>query len=278
MRILSTPPTSPYPLTPFPDIHESPRHRGARPTTHSITVGEGYTAATLRSQRPIRASVSVGDHSTLRYRQLISAQSHATFVYPASDGARTSSSTLSPIQHSPEVSAAPATMTMQWQLEPPPLDFKKSPYCCIPLPDVAHGPVNISPILAYNDGCRAYNERDVFQGQSVNDDHYMCAPATNPSLGSITILLPNSRGVTVHASLKKHSFVTVGDVLEALDTVLLGKPSRELSLPREATYGHGGSLYASSSGTALRSLRSRYERAGMTRSPEGFDVWDLRVG
>jgi hypothetical protein len=156
-------------------------------------------------------------------------------------------------------------MTMQ---QPPPLDFKKSPYRCIPLPNVARGPVNISSILAYTDGRRAYNGRDDFQGQSVNDDHYMDAPATNPTLGSITILLPNSRGVTVHASLKKHSFVTVGDVLDALDKVL----------PMEAAYGHGGRSCDRLSGTKLRSLRCRYKRAGMTRSAEGFDVWDFLVG
>lgn len=92
-------------------------------------------------------------------------------------------------------------------------------------------------------------------------------------------MLPNGRGITVHASYKGHDFVTVGDVLDALDMMLLEKPSRELSSPvagsHDAVEGTCRSLGVS---TVLHVLRSQHVRAGLTRSDEGLDIWELRVG
>jgi len=68
-------------------------------------------------------------------------------------------------------------------------------------------------------------------------------------------------------------------VLDALDMLLLGKPSRELSLPVEVMYGSlERSCSCLSGNTALHSLRNRYEWAGLMKNEEGFDIWDLRVG
>jgi hypothetical protein len=95
----------------------------------------------------------------------------------------------------------------------------------------------------------------------------------------MTILLPNDRVVTVHASLEGQGFVTIGDVLNALDTRFLGKPSKELSFPMERTYDELEELCPCLSGTtALHALRSRHEWAGLMRNEEGFDIWDLRIG
>jgi hypothetical protein len=176
---------------------------------------------------------------------------------------------------------APAPATKQRWSDPPPLDFSKSPYSCVPLPDTTPGPATLNPILTYSDWRTVQNELNVSQRWPVDVRHrdHICAPATNPSLGSATILLPNSQGVTVHASHNSHGVVTVCDVLDALDTLLLGRPSRELSLSVEATYSRSEESCAClSETTALHSLRSRYRRAGLISNDEGFDVWDLRVG
>ena len=180
----------------------------------------------------------------------------------------------------PEFRAAPTDTTIQRCTDPPPLNFSKSPYCCIPLPKTSPGPATLNPILAYTDCRTAQNESNVSQRRSVDVyRHHICAPATTPSVGSATLLLPDGTGITVHASHRGHSFVTVGDVLDGLDMLLLGKPSRELSLPVEEIYGSlAGSCPCLSGTTALHSLRSRYERAGLVRSEEGFDIWDLRIG
>ena len=93
------------------------------------------------------------------------------------------------------------------------------------------------------------------------------------------ILLLHGSGITVHASHKGHSFVMVGDVLDALDTMLLGKPSRELLILVEAMCGDLARSCSCLSGTtALHSLRNQYEQAGLMSNEEGFDIWDLWVG
>lgn len=176
--------------------------------------------------------------------------------------------------------ASSADMTIQRGSEPPPLNFSKSPYRCIPLPQMTPAPATLNPILAYTDRRTAQNEQNASQRRSV-DVHrrHICEPATNPSVGSATILLPDGNGITVHASHKGRSFVTVGDVLDALDTMLLGKPSRELLIPVEGMCGGLARSCSCLSGTtALHSLRNQYERAGLMSNEEGFDIWDLWVG
>jgi hypothetical protein len=184
-----------------------------------------------------------------------------------------------PTPYSQMFHAAPATTAQRWS-EPPPLDFSKPPHRCVPLPQTIPGPATLNPILAYTDQRTAQDELNVSQRRSVDvHQHHICAPATNPSVGSATILLPNGRGITVHAWHRGHSFVTVGDMLDALDTMLLGKLSRELSFPVEVMYGGPErSCPCLGATTALHSLRRQYERAGLTRSEEGFDIWDLRIG
>jgi hypothetical protein len=173
--------------------------------------------------------------------------------------------------------AISADMTIQRGSKPPPLNFSKSPYGCIPLPQTTPAPTTLNPILAYTDRRTAQN---VSQRRSVDvHRHHICTPATNPSVGSATILLPDGRGITVHASHKGRSFVTVGDMLDALDTMLLGKPSREFLIPVGAMCGGLARSCSCLSGTtALHSLRNQYERAGLMSNEEGFDIWDLWVG
>jgi hypothetical protein len=286
MRIQTTPSTTPPP----PYIHtfftpdaamdpRSTRHRGAQPT-QTTTAGWNYIATPTTSQRPVPASTRARERPDTRFCPPFPAQSLTTLLRPGAANTRAHPPTF-PIPYSQVLHRVPAATTMQRRSEPPPLDFSKSPYRCIPLPDTEHGPVILNPILAYSDLRTASN---ISQRPPVDvhhhHHHHICAPATNPSIGSATILLQNGRGITIHASLRSHSFVTVGDMLDALDTLLFGKPSRELSLPVEGTtYGDVGEPCACLSGsTALHSLRSRYERAGLTRNEEGFDVWDLRIG
>jgi hypothetical protein len=93
------------------------------------------------------------------------------------------------------------------------------------------------------------------------------------------ILLPDGSGITIHASHKGHSFVMVGDVLDALDTMLLGKLSRELLIPVGGMCsGLARSCSCLSGTTTLHSLHNQYEQAGLMSNEEGFDIWDLWVG
>jgi hypothetical protein len=185
------------------------------------------------------------------------------------------------IPYSQALHTAPdATAKQQWS-GPPPLDFGKSPYRCVPLPEMTHGPVMLNAMLAYSSGYGVQDRLDISERQPVDvrHHHHICAPATNPSLGSMTILLPNGRVVTIHASLEGQGFVTIGDVLNALDTRFLGKPSKELPFSVERTYDELEELcLCLSRTTALHALRSRYEWAGLMRNEEGFDIWDLRIG
>ncbi|KAF8221241.1 hypothetical protein L208DRAFT_1462450 [Tricholoma matsutake] len=176
---------------------------------------------------------------------------------------------------------SPAATTVQLESGPPPLNFSRSLYRRIPLPDITSGPSTIHPILAYSKWSTAQNEQSVSPGRPVNvrQRHHICTPATNPSVGTITILLPNGQGITVQACHMGHSFVTVGDVLHALDILFLREPSSEPLLPIEAPYsGSGGWCPCQSGTTAVHLLRDRYEWAGLTRSEEGFDIWDLQIG
>jgi hypothetical protein len=168
-----------------------------------------------------------------------------------------------------------AATTMPWRSEPPPLQFSKSPYCRIPLPAMAHGPVSLDPILAYSSERSVASELNTSQGQPVDVLHrrHICSPATNPSLESLTVVLPNDQGViTIHASFDSHSFVTVGDVLGALNAAFLRGSSTEAPPLVEGIH------CACKNGTALQALRSHYKRAGLMKTEEGFDIWDLRIG
>jgi hypothetical protein len=180
-----------------------------------------------------------------------------------------------PIPYSRTPQTPPAATTVQWWSEPPPLQLSKSPYCRVPLPEMTRGPVKLNPILAYSYS----RELNVTQRRAVDVRHHrhICTPATNPSLGTLTVLLPNGQGIiTVHAPPSGHSFVTVGDVLNALDTAFLGRSSTEVSPIVEGM--DGDQCACQNETTALRALRSRYERAGLMRNEEGFDIWDLRIG
>jgi hypothetical protein len=85
--------------------------------------------------------------------------------------------------------------------------------------------------------------------------------------------------ITIHASLEGQGFVTVGDVLDALDRKYLGNPSKELSVPTGGTYDDSRkSCPCLSRTTALHALRERYGYAGLARNVRGFDIWDLRIG
>ena len=280
MRISITPPTTPPPQY-LRRMFSTDASRNRGPTRHReswslqpTTTNGYYTAATEPPQRPMLVSAARDQPDT---HTPWPAPPRMTIDIPSgAANAQTPRWTLIP--YSPVFPTTPDATTMQRRSDPPPLDFDKSPYRCIPLPDTTRGPVILNHILAYSNHT-AQNESNTSQRRpvDVHHRHHICAPATNPRLGSLTILLANGRGITIHASQNGHSFVTVGDVLDAIDTVLFGKPSREMSLPMM----HGGlrgSCPCLSGTTVLQSLRSRHEWAGLTRNKEGFDVWDLRIG
>jgi hypothetical protein len=281
MKISGSPPTATPPQYLYPTFttdssagHRSPRHQGVRPT-NSTPAGMGYIVIPAPSQRQ-PASARARDRPDVASCSRLPAQPHRTpVVRRGTAETQTPRRASFPISHPHTIYAAPAPATKQRWSDPPPLDFSKSPYSCVPLPEIAPGPVTLNPILAYSDWRTLQKELNVAQRWLVDVRHcdHICAPATNPSLGSATILLPDGRGVTVHGSHDNHDVITVGDVLEALDTLLLGKPSRELSLS-----GSEESCACLSETTALHSLRSRYRRAGLISNDQGFDVWDLRIG
>lgn len=279
MRISVTPPTGPPPQRlrrPFPIVSSTgrglTRHRRAWPIP-STMAGGGYIATPETPQRPMPLLAGAPDQSDTQATWLT--QPCSPIVDHPATNMQAHQQTSFPIPYSPMYHTARAVTPMQWRSDPPPLDFNKSPYGCIPLPDAVHGPVILNPILAYSDGCTSQNERNTSQRQPV-DVHrrHICAPATNPRLGSVTILLGNGRGITIHASQKGHSFVTVGDVLDAVDTVIFGK----LSMSPPTYGGLGGSCACLSVNTGLHFLRSQHKWAGLTSNEEGFDIWDLRIG
>lgn len=170
-----------------------------------------------------------------------------------------------PIPFSPLSHAAPVAATRE-RWSPPPLNIKKAPFRCVPLPEMVRGPVTLDYTLAYSSGHPAENasKREVDARRRHHHQH-SCAPATNPCLSSMTILLSDGRVRTIHASHK--SFVTVGDVLDALDEIFLRK------LPKGA-----GSCSCLSLDTALHSFRKNHRRAGLTKNTGGSDIWDLQIG
>jgi hypothetical protein len=273
MRLPITPPINPSPqhlhtelYTEASNSHASHQHRAAHPT-QSTMVGAGYIFTPTTSQGPMPASTRARDRRYTQFQPFRREGNAILDVHPGSIDAQAAQPTFPPIPYSQAFHATPATTTIQRWADPPPLDFNKSPYRCIPLPDMTPRPITLDPILAYSNRRTTQNGLNVSQPWSADIQHrdHSCAPATNPSVGSVTIMLPNGRGITVHAYLGGHSFVTVGDVLDALDRMLLGKPSRELCSCLSDT-------------TALHYLRNRHEWAGLTRNEEGFDIWDLRIG
>jgi hypothetical protein len=254
----------------------SQQYRESRPS-QSTTAGPSYIYTPMISQAPIQASARPRDHGPAS-SQLFSEQRHTTphHAHQGAPGIQTIRPTFSPASYSQQFHAAPIATTRRRSLQPPPLNFNQAPHHSIPLPDMIQRPVTLNPILAYSDRRTAHNELNVSQRQAIDDQYggHICAPATNPSVGFITIMLPNGRGITVHASLRHRSFVTVGDVLDELDVMLFGKPPRE-----EAAYGGwAGPCSCIRRTNAIHSLRKQYEWAGLVRAEEGFDVWDLRIG
>jgi hypothetical protein len=272
MRLPTTPPRNPPPQHLHTDPSNSRGSQQHRATpTMSTTGGAAYI---VTPQGPIPASARARDRAHAQFQRFHEQRRAILDVHPGVADTQAAHPTFPPISYSQGFHAAPAAKTIQRWPEPPPLDFNKSLYRCVQLPDITPRPTTLNTILAYSNRRTAQNELNVSQTWSVDVKHHshICAPATNPSVGSVTIMLPNGRGITVHASLRGHSFVTVGDVLDDLDTMLLEKPSRELY------GGPAGSCSCLSGTTALHSLRNQYEWAGLTRSEEGYDIWDLRIG
>ena len=232
-----------------------------------------YTAFPGTSRRPKQSSERPRYHPHSQSCPPFPTQLHMTFCPGGAD-----TPPPRPVSASiPYSQALNDTTTQQWSV-PPPLDFSKSPYRCVPLPDVTDGPVMLNPMLAYSTAFHMQNGPDIFQGKQVNARH-ICAPATNPRLGSITILLPDDQTITVHASFESQGFVTICDVLDALDTKYFGKSSKELSIPARGAYDDQGKpCPCLSQTTALHSLRNQYGWAGLMRNVRGFDIWDLRIG
>jgi hypothetical protein len=280
MTLPTTPPNNPPPQHLYADLsldpsngHGSQLHRAACPT-QSTTASAAYILSPVTSQGPMPASVRARDRRYTQFQPFRREGNAILDVHPGAIDTQAAQPTFPLIPYSQAFHATPATTTIQRWADPPPLDFNKSPYRCIPLPDIAPRPATLDTNLAYSNRRTTQNELNVSQRWSVdvqNRDH-ICAPATNPGVGSITIMLPNGRGMTIHASLRGRSFVTVGDVLDALDRIFLGKPSRELN------GGPAGQCSCLSGTTALHALRNQYKRACLTRSEEGYDIWDLRIG
>jgi hypothetical protein len=277
MRTPVTPPTPQTPqylqttfATDATPSHGGAYHHATRPTHPTLS----HASLPGMSRRPTPPSARPRHQPHTQSLPALPMQLHTTF-HPASADTQPPRPTTFSTPHSPALHLAFNAMTIQQWSGPPPLDFSRPSYRCIPLPEMTHGPVMLEPMLAYSSGYPAQNELDVSEGLGQHHHDHICAPATKPSLGSMTILLPtrNGRGIAIHASLRNHAFVTIGDVLEAIDTLFLGKPSEQLSSPVE-----GRSCLCSSRTTTLHTLRSRYEWAGLTRNEEGFDVWDLRIG
>lgn len=175
------------------------RYLGIPPTR--LTADRVYVTTHSTPQRSMREAMS----------NVLSGQSHtllaldAVDVYRAAANGQTAPSSYPRIPYSESVHETPsATLTLRSvdPLEvPPPLDYKKSPYCCVPLPSIMPGPdiPILDPILAYSDWRRGIDS----QIQSIDAYRYhTCAPATNPRVESATILLPGGQGITVHASFQ----------------------------------------------------------------------------
>lgn len=257
------------------------QYQGMYPRPAHSTRG-AYVVTHVAPQRSMPKSTRAQSH---RHPHALSRVFHGQSYPTPGDGVgafddyiATADSPAPPSTYTHSEIAHPTAISMTWMgvpEAPPPLDHNKSPYGCIPLPNITPGLgiPTLNPILAYAPPHSPEDAQTISQGHR----YHMCAPATNPKLGSATILLPDGRGMTVQASLKGHDFVTVGDVLDALDTILLGRPTRELSLPGKNSC-MGGSCWCFGGRTALGSLRSQYACAGLTRSEEGLDIWELRIG
>ena len=276
MRIPITAPSHQYFHTAFATSattnHGGVHHQGASLMQSTMS----YTTFPDTPQRPKQSSERPRHHPHSQSCQSIPTQHHPTFHPGGADTPPPRPMSVSIPQRRAFNPVLDVT-TQQWS-GPPPLDFAKPPHRCIPLPDMIDGPAMLNTMLAY---ARAFHMQlgpDTSQGMQV-DVRHVCAPATNPSLGSITILLPDGQVITIHASPEGQGFVTVGDVLDALDRKYLGNPSRQLSVPAGRTYDDlRESCPCLSRTTALHALRDRYGCAGLARNMGGFDIWDLRIG
>ena len=269
-------------------IHSTARGMDTHVSPHSST--PGWIWAQSRPYVPPRASytqLGVAKFDVHRATTDTLAPSSTYTCPPFRETLHSTSASTSPSNL--EVWSGRCTCTAD---APPPLDFAKSPYSCIPLPPISP-PLSpppapprrqrmptLNPILAYSHS--SYSAQTTPQLQFASHHYNIDVPATDPKLGSITILLSDGSGLTVHAA-QGRGFVTVGDVLDAVDKMFLGNRSlRPLGI--EGSYdawdrGRCGCfcVFGGSRGSVLDELRMRYVPAGLVWQ-SGVDCWELRVG
>jgi len=144
------------------------------------------------------------------------------------------------------------------------------------LPDVTGGPVDLNPFLKYSGGTRPQRGWTVL---GMDGNGHACAPATDPPISSMIIIMPNTRSVTIH-SLPNSPGVTVGDVLRVLDAAILEKGRSKLQLPQPPLLKDRNGAErcpCERDSTVIDWLRRRYARAGLTSSDQGTDTWNLRI-
>ncbi|KAF8872084.1 hypothetical protein BD779DRAFT_1574396 [Infundibulicybe gibba] len=105
----------------------------------------------------------------------------------------------------------------------------------------------------------------------------MLEAATSPHLRSMTIAASDAIPwpVVVHASINS-SFVTVGDVLTAVHNALhtlITEHEYQLALPPNIIVGN---CYRSGM-RRLSLLNGRHWWAGLSKSQEGPEIWDLHL-
>jgi len=145
------------------------------------------------------------------------------------------------------------------------------------LPDVTGGPVDLNPLLKYPGGTQPQRGWTVLGIPDGNG--HACVPATDPPISSMTIIMPNTRPVTVHSLPNNHG-VTVGDVLRVLDAAILAKGTSTLQLPQPPPLRDRNGAErcpCERDSTVIDWLRRRYARAGLTSSGQGTGTWNLRI-
>lgn len=92
------------------------------------------------------------------------------------------------------------------------------------------------------------------------------------------MILHTGRPVTVHASTTS-SFVTVADVLEAINVEMYGKVEMMFGVVRPPNLDNNGVEICHCQGvfTGLEYLRNRHGKAGLVRNEEGLDIWNLQL-
>lgn len=190
----------------------------------------------------------------------------------------------------------------QWSEGPPPLNFKKSPYCRVPLPALSGTSITINPLIAFhpappivwqirdtpNNAALAYHIRN-------KSFHWLSLPAFEPrSVTSITIKLePFDRPFIVFASNPTRG-VTIGDILMAVYKAARAGATRifcehlnidiDLLAPAIQRYGEVASQDTGSitgddtvSFSVGQYMDFRTTWSGLTPSTKERDVWILHT-